>query len=72
MKSEPKDVTTSAVTHARDTGGVSAPLHPAGVGHDAQNSGDGEYDDSQQVLYFLKDDSLFLTFIVYLKKKLLS
>ena len=71
MKSEPKDVTTSAVTHARDTGGVSGPLHPVGVGHDAQNSGDGEYDDSQQVL-FMTDYSLFLTFIVYLKKKLLS
>ena len=64
MKSEPKDVTTSAVTHARDTGRVSAPLHPAGVGHDAQNSGDGEYDDSQQVL-FMTDYSIFLTFIVY-------
>jgi len=50
VKSEPKDVATSAVAHARDTGGFSAPLQGGGS-HGGQNSGEGEFEDSQQDEY---------------------
>ena len=59
VKSEPKDVATSAVTHARDTGGFSAPLQGGGS-HGGQNSGEGEFEDSQQVLVSIDKHVVFI------------